>query len=285
VLDDNRLYRRTDPPLPPAKSAKPKANSVKARAAARASKRRRVSLAESSDVQEGEEEENGDKQEEEDTFGGMKWECLAITLEEYQDFLGSIAKSKDPNEKELRDRITEQVMPVIGKAAEDQRKKQARREKELLDLQKLATAKRSGRLAEKHERERQEQEALELKRKHEADLAEAIKDQARKEKMELDRQSRMMTREQRIKDREQKRLLHEREVQLMAEREKELENGESRISERHLKAELEKKKKRLEELAEETEWTFDCSGCGLYGKNAVCLRPLFSYLTLLTLSG
>jgi hypothetical protein len=285
VLDDNRLYRRTDPPLPPAKSAKPKANSVKARAAARASKRRRVSLAESSDVQEGEEEENGDKQEEEDTFGGMKWECLAITLEEYQDFLGSIAKSKDPNEKELRDRITEQVMPVIGKAAEDQRKKQARREKELLDLQKLATAKRSGRLAEKHERERQEQEALELKRKHEADLAEAIKDQARKEKMESDRQSRMMTREQRIKDREQKRLLHEREVQLMAEREKELENGESRISERHLKAELEKKKKLLEELAEETEWTFDCSGCGLYGKNAVCLRPLFSYLTLLTLSG
>lgn len=285
MLDDNRLYRRTDPPLPPAKSAKPKANSVKARAAARASKRRRVSLAESSDVQEGEEEENGDKQEEGDTFGGMKWECLAITLEEYQDFLGSIAKSKDPNEKELRDRITEQVMPVIGKAAEDQRKKQARREKELLDLQKLATAKRSGRLAEKHERERQEQEALELKRKHEADLAEAIKDQARKEKMELDRQSRMMTREQRIKDREQKRLLHEREVQLMAEREKELENGESRISERHLKAELEKKKKRLEELAEETEWTFDCSGCGLYGKNAVCLRPLFSYLTLLTLSG
>lgn len=285
MLDDNRLYRRTDPPLPPAKSAKPKANSVKARAAARASKRRRVSLAESSDVQEGEEEENGDKQEEEDTFGGMKWECLAITLEEYQDFLGSIAKSKDPNEKELRDRITEQVMPVIGKAAEDQRKKQARREKELLDLQKLATAKRSGRLAEKHERERQEQEALELKRKHEADLAEAIKDQARKEKMESDRQSRMMTREQRIKDREQKRLLHEREVQLMAEREKELENGESRISERHLKAELEKKKKRLEELAEETEWTFDCSGCGLYGKNAVCLRPLFSYLTLLTLSG
>jgi hypothetical protein len=285
VLDDNRLYRRTDPPLPPAKSAKPKANSVKARAAARASKRRRVSLAESSDVQEGEEEENGDKQEEEDTFGGMKWECLAITLEEYQDFLGSIAKSKDPNEKELRDRITEQVMPVIGKAAEDQRKKQARREKELLDLQKLATAKRSGRLAEKHERERQEQEALELKRKHEADLAEAIKDQVRKEKMESDRQSRMMTREQRIKDREQKRLLHEREVQLMAEREKELENGESRISERHLKAELEKKKKRLEELAEETEWTFDCSGCGLYGKNAVCLRPLFSYLTLLTLSG
>jgi hypothetical protein len=285
VLDDNRLYRRTDPPLPPAKSAKPKANSVKARAAARASKRRRVSLAESSDVQDGEEEENGDKQEEEDTFGGMKWECLAITLEEYQDFLGSIAKSKDPNEKELRDRITEQVMPVIGKAAEDQRKKQARREKELLDLQKLATAKRSGRLAEKHERERQEQEALELKRKHEADLAEAIKDQARKEKMESDRQSRMMTREQRIKDREQKRLLHEREVQLMAEREKELENGESRISERHLKAELEKKKKRLEELAEETEWTFDCSGCGLYGKNAVCLRPLFSYLTLLTLSG
>jgi hypothetical protein len=285
VLDDNRLYRRTDPPLPPAKSAKPKANSVKARAAARASKRRRVSLAESSDVQEGEEEENEDKQKEEDTFGGMKWECLAITLEEYQDFLGSIAKSKDPNEKELRDRITEQVMPVIGKAAEDQRKKQARREKELLDLQKLATAKRSGRLAEKHERERQEQEALELKRKHEADLAEAIKDQARKEKMESDRQSRMMTREQRIKDREQKRLLHEREVQLMAEREKELENGESRISERHLKAELEKKKKRLEELAEETEWTFDCSGCGLYGKNAVCLRPLFSYLTLLTLSG
>ncbi len=157
----------------------------------------------------------------------MKWECLAITLFDYQEFLGTLSKTKDGNEKVLLKRLTDEVLPVIEKIEEDQRRKIARKEKELFDLQKLATAKRSSRLADKHEKAKQEQEAAEAKRKYEADLAEALKEQARKEKMEQDRQSRMMTREQRIKDREQKRLLHEREVQMIAEKEKELENGES----------------------------------------------------------
>jgi hypothetical protein len=41
------------------------------------------------------------------------------------------------------------VLPVIVKAEEDQQRKNARKEKELLTLQKLATAKRSSRIASK----------------------------------------------------------------------------------------------------------------------------------------
>jgi hypothetical protein len=85
----------------------------------------------------------------------------------------------------------------------------------------------------------------------------------------------MMTREQRLKEREVKRILHEEQLakeqeQLAAlEREGALPNGEkARMSERQLKADMEKRKKELEELGEE-EWVFDCAVCGVYGQNWV----------------
>ena len=214
-----------------------------------------------------------------DGFGGMKWECIAITLAQYREFLGTIEKSKDEDEKDLHARIVKEVLPVIEKAEESQLRKMARKEKELLNMQKLATAKRSSRLASKMEKEREEQEALEAERRRKADLLEAKKDQERQKKMEEARESRMMTREQRLKEREYKRILHEEELANLSEENKKLDAGEARISERHLKAEMEKRKKELAALAQEAEWSFDCAKCGVYGENLV-RDPNFSLLAI-----
>ncbi|MCJ1407633.1 hypothetical protein MMC19_001704 [Ptychographa xylographoides] len=277
VLDDNRLYRRTDPALPstppPKAKAKPKAKSKAGKAAARASKRRKTAEGEET-VQDQEinavdemEIKKEDEVEELDTFGGRKWECLAVNLAEYRTFLEGIQKSRDPDEKVLYSRLIQEVMPVIEKQEEDCQKKIARRQKELMNLEKLATAKRSSRLAGKQEREREEQEALIADQKRRTDLIAAKKDAERQRQMEEARESRMLTREQRLKEREYKRLLHEEELANLSEDNKKLETGEARMSERHLKAEMEKKKKALEQLAQEDEWVFDCSICGVHGVN------------------
>ena len=284
VLDDNRLYRRTDPALPAPPAPKPKAKSKKGRAAARASKRRKTIEADDSingtedapeDMVNGEVETTAKQAVEDDSFGGRKWECIAVTLEEYQDFLESIRKSKDPDEKALFNRLSKGVLPVIEKAAENQLKKIAKRERELMNIQKLATAKRSSRIASKHDREREEQEALEAERRKQADLIAAKKDLERQKQMEEARESRMMTREQRLKEREYKRLLHEEELANLSEDSKKLETGEARMSERHLRAEMERKKKEIEKLAQEDQWVFDCSKCGVHGENLVL--PLFNF--------
>jgi len=281
VLDDNRLYRRTDPPLPPAPKAKPKANSLKAIAARRrASKRRRIGESSTPEVKDEEESTLTDgingkgadaPTQDADTFGGFKWELVAITLAQYKEFMASL-KMRDPDEKDLHQVLQDEVIPFVEKAEESQRRKIERRERELLNLQRLAGAKRSSRLADKQDRERQEREAAEAERKRAADLAAAHKEQERQERMEQDRQSRMMTREQRIKDREYKRLLHEEELAKMEEEAKKVEAGEARGSGRHLKAQMEKRKKDLEDLSAEEDWVFDCSGCGIYGKNVVCFN-------------
>ena len=283
MLDDNRLYRRTDPALPPLPipkpKAKPKAKSKAGKAAARASKRRKTTdleepsndaetgLADNTQIM----EEDGN---EDDGFGGRKWECIAVTLAEYQSFLEGIQRSRDADEKALCTRLSEDVLPVIEKLEEDRQKKIARRQKELLNLEKLATAKRSSRIASKQDKEREEQEAAAAERKRLADLIAAKKDAERQKQMEEARESRMMTREQRLKEREYKRLLHEEELANLSEDSKKLETGEARMSERHLKAEMEKKKKVLDELAQDDEWVFDCSVCGVHGENIV--RHMFS---------
>jgi hypothetical protein len=288
VLDDSRLYRRTEPPLPASPKAKAKSNTLKAQAARRrASKRRRVEASETPEVKDEDgsiiaeskkDDHTSNVDPQTDTFGGFKWECIAVTSEQYQDFLATIGKSRDPNEKDLHLRIVEQVLPVVEKAEESHRRKMERKQKELFNLQKLTGAKRSSRLADKHERERQEREAVETAERHAAELAAAHREQERQAKMEQDRQSRMMTREQRIKDREYRRLLHEEELAKVAEEAKRVEAGEARGSERHLKAQMEKHKRDLESLSADEDWVFDCSGCGVHGKNIVSIWPLSTFL-------
>ncbi|KAJ6004488.1 hypothetical protein N7499_000556 [Penicillium canescens] len=261
VLDDNRLSSCPSPLQRPKKKAKGKSSR-----SSRASKRASTAAAE-----DGSDEENKDANNEdpavafaEDPF---KWECLAVTLEEYQAFLEPLQKTKDADEKALRSSIEEHILPILEKAEEALQRKRAKRDKELLSLQLVAGAKRSSRLAAKQEHERLERETIEAARKHEHDLAEARREQAKHSQLEDDRQSRMMTREQRIKDREQKRILHEAELERIAEEQERLEKGESRASARNLKAELEKSQRNLAQLSQDDQWIFDCSGCGVHGEN------------------
>lgn len=121
---------------------------------------------------------------EDDGFGGMKWECIAITLEDYNAFMEGIRRSRDPNEKTLYKRLTEDVLPIIEKRAEVQRQKVLRKQRELENLQKLATAKRSSRIADKMEKQKEIEAAAEAERKHQAELANARKVQERQRKME-----------------------------------------------------------------------------------------------------
>ena len=233
----------------------------------RASKRRKVTGADP--IEESDDESNVVNGDATDPYETMSWECIAVTLSDYQQFLESIRKTRDPDEKILRDRIDEQVMPIIEKEEESQQRQKQKREKELLNMQMLAGAKRSSRLAGKAEKERQEREAAEAIRKRETELAAALKEDERVKKIEAERRSRIMTREQRIKDRERKRILHENELQRIQEEQEKVARGESRASERHLRAEMEKYRKNLEDLSQEDQWVFDCSGCGVHGQNLV----------------
>ncbi len=266
------MYRRTDPPPPPPPAPKPKANSKKGKAAARAAKRRKVSGVTSENGADSIEEDTTDglqHHEAEDGLAGRKWECLAITLPQYKDFIETLRSTKDPDEKYLYKTLVDKVLPTIEKLEEAQQRKAARREREMLNLEKLATAKRSSRIASKIDKQKEEQEAAAAERRKHAELADALKDRERQKKMEEARESRMMTREQRLKDREYKRILHEEELANLSEDSKKLETGEARMSERHLKAEMEKRKRELEKLTQEDEWVFDCSVCGVHGDNLV----------------
>ena len=232
----------------------------------RASKRRRVSEAAESSVEPAELEDDAvGAHKEDDGFGGMTWECMAVTLDELNAFVSSIERSRDPNEKVLRKRIVEDLLPLLEKQEEARKRKAAQKERELINLEKLATAKRSSRIAGKLEQQKQEEETREAERKKAAELAMAKKEQEKWMKLERERESRMMTREQRLKEREARRILHEEELANLSEDSKKLEAGQGRLSERHLKAEIERKKQALEDLAEEEDWIFDCI-CGAYGQ-------------------
>jgi len=294
VLDDNRLYCRSDEPVPPP-TPKPKAKrkpkkSFKGRGT-RTSKRRKVEDADdeeqeivSSDAGSKAQEDtaiaNGVEESEEEPgygFTGKTWSCVAITLDEYDSFLGIILRSRDPNEKQLRKRIEEDVRPIIEKRAEALRQKQLRRMRELENLQKLATAKRSGRLADKAEKERHEREKREAEEKRQRELEMALEEQERQRRIEEGHESRRLTREQRLKEREVKRILHEEELKRLQEQEERASsqdpNGISgqdskRMSSRQVATQKEQHKKHLEELAEDDgKWYFDCSVCGMHGEN------------------
>ncbi|KIV88824.1 hypothetical protein PV10_08462 [Exophiala mesophila] len=277
LLDDNRFYRRTEPPIPSAPKAKPKANSKKAIAARRRESKRRRLQADTPDVDEDADTpgtpDHAPKQEEDvdpakvDTFGGYKWECIAISLKDYQDLCLSFAKSKDPNEKMLKQRIEDEVIPIIQQAQERQQRKIERRERELLMMERMVGAKRSGRLADKQDRERREAEQAEADRKRQAELLAAHREQEKQEKMEQERQYRMMTRERRIKEREYKRILKREELEKDAAEQRRIDTGEIRGSGRHLQDRIDRARRELEALSAEEEWTFDCSGCGKYGRN------------------
>ncbi|KAI1375539.1 hypothetical protein F4677DRAFT_109364 [Hypoxylon crocopeplum] len=270
ILDDNRIYRMTEASSTPS-SWKPKKNTKKAKAAARAAKRRRVSSR--STAQNGEDADDDPvsdveppAQPDDDGLGGAKWECIATSLAEVQEFLGTIRKSRDENEKTLRTTIENHLLPILEKQDESRKRKALQREKELLNLEKMAHAKRSSRLANKAEQQRMEKQVKDEEQKRRAEELAARKDEQQRRKMEKERDHRMMSREQRLKGREVRRRQHEEELAQLSEDSRNLSSGTGRLSERRLKAEIEKNKQALQELEEEEDdWIFDCI-CGVYGQ-------------------
>ncbi|KAK5675133.1 hypothetical protein LTS10_012207 [Elasticomyces elasticus] len=320
VLDDNRLYRRADvlaraasPPPPPA-AAKSKGKGRAKKVAqpktkpSRASKRRKTE-----DVQEEEDEMDIDAlpgaaaeddvtkpplletpDEESYGFTSTTWSLIAITLEEYDDFLASIFRSRDPNEKLLHKRITDDVRPIIEQREEKLRQKALKKIREMQVVEKVATAKRSSRLAGRYEKEKEERDKREAEEARERELRMAHESERR---IAEGHESRRMTREQRIKEREVKRILHEEELQKLKEAEERGERlsqqpggdggfgeggmGEEerkRISSRQAKVAREQHERELKQLDEEDEeggggdgangkWYFDCAVCGMHGQN------------------
>ena len=266
VLDDNRLYRLTEAPPPP---PKPKKNTKKARAALRTSKRRRTesgAVSEADDAGDEASEAGAPAAPEDDGLGGMKWECLAVNLAEVRQFLSTIEKTKDPNEKILRDQIQQHLVPILEKQEESKKRKQLQKEKELLALEKLANAKRSSRIASKLEQKRLEEQAREEERKRREEEEARRKAELQRLKMERERDKRIMAREMRLREREARRRLHEEELAQLSEDGKAASSASSRMSERRRLAEIERAKKALEQLEQEEEdWIFDCI-CGVYGR-------------------
>lgn len=268
ILDDNRLYRLT--PAPPTLPAwKPKKNTKKAKAAARASKRRRTSRSATQTHDTIDDELTSDTEEgtkpEDDGFGGANWECVAVTLTDVQKFLATVRKSRDDNEKTLRATIEEHLLPILEKQEESHKRKALQREKELLNLQKMAHAKRSSRIAGKAEQQKLQQQAREEEEKRQKEEKVAKKEEQKRLKLEKEYENRARSREERLKERQTKRLQHEEELAQLSEDSKGL-GGDSRMSERRRKAQIAKSKQVLRDLEDEADdWLFDCV-CGVYGQ-------------------
>jgi hypothetical protein len=110
-------------------------------------------------------------------------------------------------------------------------------------------------------------EARETERKKQAEIVMFKMTQESLIKLEKEREPRVMTWEKLLKERDARRTLHEEELADLSEEEdsKKLETGQGRLSERHLKTEIKRKKQVLEEFAKEHDWMFDCV-CGTYGQ-------------------
>jgi hypothetical protein len=273
-LDDNRIYRLTEaPPKPVTKKTPkktPKKNTKAYRAGVRASKRRKVSgppdHIDTSEFQDDMEDQPEEVELESDGLGGMRWECIAVTLDQVQTFLQSLQKTRDGNEKILRDTLEEHLVPILERQEESRKRKAVQREKELLNLAKIANAKRSSRIANKIEQQKLDEKTREEDERRLAEEAAALREAKQRSKLEEERDLRLMSREKRLKERQARRLQHEEELAQLSEDSKSLGSGTGRVSERRLQAEIEKNKQALQELDEEEEdWIFDCV-CGAYGQ-------------------
>ena len=258
VLDDNRVYRYSEPPImePQPKQKKSKYY----RSGRRSSKRHDANINNEKAFPDTADDEQGD-----DGLGGGTWECVAVSLQDVHELLRPFSKTRDENEKILKRQLEDHLIPILEKQEEAQKRKQQQREKELLNMAKMATAKRSSRLAGKAEKQKREGEEREHER-HKVEAEEAERREAEAQmKLEREREFRMFARQRRLEEREARRTQHEEELAQLSEDSRKPSDS-NRISERRLQAEIERNKQALQELeTEEDDWIFDCV-CGLYGQ-------------------
>ncbi|CAM1507369.1 Fc.00g070100.m01.CDS01 [Cosmosporella sp. VM-42] len=263
VLDDNRVYRLTEAPPPP--PPKPK-KSKNWRAGRRSSKRRRTTLPTEDEHTDTERDTNGHVEPEDDGLGGMTWECLAVSLDDVRRLLDGFNKTRDENEKILRRQLADHLVPILEKQEESRKRKELQRERDLANLAKMANAKRSSRIASKAEQQKQVERAREEEQHRREAEAATRREEAKLQKVERERGRRMVSREQRLREREARRVQHEEELAQLSEDSRHMTNGNGRLSERRLKAEIERNQQALKEIEDEEEdWVFDCV-CGLYGQ-------------------
>ncbi|KAF4445070.1 hypothetical protein F53441_10994 [Fusarium austroafricanum] len=264
VLDDNRVYRLTEPPI-----AIKQTKSKKSRASygsRRSSKRRRTTLNAEEEATDAEQETNDDVSTKGDGLGGMTWECLAVTLDDVRSVVDSFRKTRDENEKILRDQLEKHLVPILEKQEQSRQRRELQRERELANAAKMANAKRSSRIAGKLEQQKQEEQIREEERHRKEEQASKRREELAQIKMDEERDKRMVSREQRLREREARRIQHEEELAQLSEDSKNLSSGSGRVSERRLQVEIERSKQALKELEDEEEdWVFDCT-CGLYGQ-------------------
>lgn len=258
VLDDNRVYRLSESHALLQSFASEKSST---RGGRQSNKRRRLNRSHESDkINETSSDVNAD----DNGLGGMKWECVAVTLPEVQSLVQALTKTRDKNEQILKQQLQEHLVPILEKQEESRKRKELQREKELMNLAKMANAKRSSRIAGKVERQKQEEvEKEEEERSKAAETARKREEQERF-KLERERDSRLASREQRLKEREARRLQHEEELATLSEDSSKLAGGKARMSERRRQAEIAKNREALKQLEDEEDWVFDCI-CGMYG--------------------
>ncbi|KAI0969971.1 hypothetical protein F4678DRAFT_437183 [Xylaria arbuscula] len=268
ILDDNRLYRLIPAPalLP---EWKPKKNTKKAKAAARASKRRRTSRSAAQSRDADDNDPTSDVEEahepEDDGLGGAKWECIGVSLDDVQNFVATLRKTRDDNEKILRSAIEEHLLPILERQEESRKRKALQRQKELLNLEKMAHAKRSSRIAGKAEQQKLQQQSREEEEKRQREEKAARKEEQVRLKSEKEHDKRARSREERLKERQNRRLQHEDELAQLSGDSKSL-VVDNRMSERRLKAKIAKSQQALQDLEDEADdWIFDCV-CGVYGQ-------------------
>ncbi|PHH59175.1 hypothetical protein CDD81_3661 [Ophiocordyceps australis] len=261
VLDDNRIYRLTEPPPV---EARPKTKKNKSARNGRRSSQRFGAASHGHDM--AHEEQSNGTEATDNGLGGQIWECLAITLQDVRDFLSGLDKTRDQNEKVLRRQLETHLVPILEKQEEAQKRKELQKQRELMSLEKMANAKRSSRIAGRAEKQKQEEKAKEDEQmRKDADDAKRREEQQRL-LMEKERDFRMFSRQRRLQEREARRRQHQEELAQLSEDSRRASSGAGRVSERRLQAELDKNRQALLDLEQEEEdWVFDCR-CGLYGK-------------------
>ena len=213
VLDDNRVYRMTEPPPPPPKTKKRKSYS----SGRRSSKRRRTTQPMSDHEEEEDDEAPESVDSTQEGLGGARWECVAISLDEVRQLVDGFRKSRDDNEKVLRRQLDAHLIPILEKQEESRKRKELQRERELLNLAKMANAKRSSRIANKAEQKKEEERVREEEWKVEQEEAARRKEEEQQRKLEKERDSRLLSREKRLNEREVRRRIHEEELAQLSE--------------------------------------------------------------------
>lgn len=261
VLDDNRIYRLTEPPRDTTQQKSKRTSQYGARRRMR--KRQRV--ASSSEDEDDSGNNRHTSQPPEDDLVGGSWECIAITLQEARAFVETLVKTRDENEKILRKQLETHLLPILERQEEAMKRREIQRERDLLNLAKMANAKRSSRIADKAEKQKKELEEKEERRQRLAAERAEHQERLAQQKLQQERDFRMFARQRRMKERESRRIRHEAELAHLSEDSKHALEA-TRISERHLQAEIQRNRQALRDIEQEEEdWIFDCV-CGLYGQ-------------------